>query len=122
MGKANVIVQAGGQGTRMAHLTANKPKALVPFRGKPLLFHTLDLFPDADIVVIGDYRSTCFGDTSSIRASPALSDRRRAWKGYLRGGRRSCSAFRPDAPVLLSWCDLVYSDSPVPFFRRPRLA
>ena len=25
-----IIVQAGGKGTRMEHLTVNKPKALVP--------------------------------------------------------------------------------------------
>ena len=37
------IILAAGQGTRMGKLTANKPKCLVEFLGKPLLRHTIDL-------------------------------------------------------------------------------
>ena len=34
-----IIVQAGGKGTRMESLTANKPKALVPIDNLPMIFH-----------------------------------------------------------------------------------
>ena len=34
-----IIVQAGGKGKRMEHLTQNKPKALVPVNNLPMLFH-----------------------------------------------------------------------------------
>lgn len=34
-----IIVQAGGKGTRLKHLTKNKPKALVPVENLPMMFH-----------------------------------------------------------------------------------
>ena len=34
-----VVVQAGGKGTRLETLTANKPKALVPVDNLPMIFH-----------------------------------------------------------------------------------
>ena len=34
-----IIVQAGGKGTRLEHLTLNKPKCLVPIQNKPMIFH-----------------------------------------------------------------------------------
>ena len=33
-----IIVQAGGKGTRMESLTANKPKALVPIDNLPIIY------------------------------------------------------------------------------------
>lgn len=37
-----IIVQAGGKGTRMESLTANKPKALVPIDNLPMIFIYLE--------------------------------------------------------------------------------
>ncbi len=115
MGELNVIIQAGGQGTRMAQLTANKPKALVPLRGKPLLFHALDLFPEADIVVIGDYKldvlrryMEAFGRHQRCRIVSADGS------GTCAGVAKAAEQLDPEVPVVLSWCDLVYSESPVP--------
>src|ERR1700742_3766631 len=51
----HVIVQAGGRGSRLRHHTWNKPKCLVSVRGKPVLYHLFDRFPDARFVIIGDY-------------------------------------------------------------------
>jgi thiamine kinase-like enzyme len=51
----NVIVQAGGRGSRLRHHTWNKPKCLVSVRGKPLLYHLFDRFPNANFIIIGDY-------------------------------------------------------------------
>ena len=51
-----IIVQAGGKGTRMQHLTRNKPKALVPINNLPMLFHLFRKYPDRKFVVIGDYK------------------------------------------------------------------
>jgi len=113
----NVIIQAGGRGTRMGQLTANKPKALVPLRGKPLLFHALDLFPHSDIVVIGDYkidvlRRYCeaFGRHEHLRIV------RTDGSGTCAGISEAARQMDPEAPVLLSWCDLVFSESPAPLF------
>jgi choline kinase len=49
------IILAAGQGTRMGKLTANKPKCMVEFLGKPLLHHLKDLLQRNqinDIVVL----------------------------------------------------------------------
>ena len=51
-----IIVQAGGKGTRMEHLTYNKPKALVPIENLPMLFHLFRKYPKARFIVIGDYK------------------------------------------------------------------
>ena len=51
-----IIVQAGGKGTRMEHLTANKPKALVPVNNLPMLFHLFKKYPDKRFIIIGDYK------------------------------------------------------------------
>lgn len=51
-----IIVQAGGKGTRMQRLTANKPKALVSINNKPMMFHLFDKYPDKKFIIIGDYK------------------------------------------------------------------
>ena len=35
----NLIIQAGGKGVRMYNNTWNRPKALIPILGKPILLH-----------------------------------------------------------------------------------
>ena len=50
-----VIVQAGGKGSRMARLTRNKPKALVPVDNLPMLFHLFKKYPEKHYIIIGDY-------------------------------------------------------------------
>ena len=51
-----IIVQAGGKGTRMEHLTVNKPKTLVPINNLPMLFHMFRKYPDKRFIIIGDYK------------------------------------------------------------------
>lgn len=51
-----IIVQAGGLGTRLRPLTANRPKCLVPVNNRPLLFHLLERFRHCSFIIIGDYR------------------------------------------------------------------
>ena len=51
-----IIVQAGGKGTRMGYLTANKPKCLVSVNKMPVLFHLFNKYPDKKFIIIGDYK------------------------------------------------------------------
>ena len=51
-----IIVQAGGKGTRLKHLTQNKPKALVPVGNLPMLFHLFQKYSDKRFVIIADYK------------------------------------------------------------------
>ena len=50
-----LIVQCGGLGSRMQHLTVNKPKCLIPIFGKPLILHLAEAFK-ANIIIIGCYK------------------------------------------------------------------
>ena len=50
-----IIVQAGGRGSRLRHHTWNKPKCLVSVLGKPLIYHLFDRYPHAKFIIIGDY-------------------------------------------------------------------
>ena len=51
-----IIVQAGGKGTRLKHLTENKPKALVPVGYLPMLFYLFGRYPEKRCVIIADYQ------------------------------------------------------------------
>lgn len=51
-----IVVQAGGKGTRMQHLTRNKPKALVPINNLPMIFHLFKKYPESKFIIIGDYK------------------------------------------------------------------
>ena len=55
-----VIVHAGGKGTRMLPLTLDKPKVLIDLNGKPLLEHVIQPFTDAgikDFVITTSYKA-----------------------------------------------------------------
>lgn len=45
-----IVIQAGGKGTRMESLTANKPKALIPIDNLPMIFHLFKRFPEKSIL------------------------------------------------------------------------
>lgn len=51
-----IIVQAGGRGSRLEYLTANKPKALVPVENMPMIFHLFNKFPKKKFIIIADYK------------------------------------------------------------------
>lgn len=55
-----IIVQAGGRGSRMEHMTDNKPKALVPVDNLPMIFHLFKKYPDKKFLIIGDYHYEIF--------------------------------------------------------------
>jgi len=105
-----IIVQAGGKGTRLEHLTANKPKALAPVENLPMLFHLFRRFPEKKFVIIADYKRDvlreyleCFADVQYQVVD--------ASGGGTCGGIGQAARLLPDgAPFMLIWSDLVLSD------------
>lgn len=66
-----VLILAGGQGVKMRPFTYELPKPLIPFRGKPLLEHTLELLRTYDLTdvvlsigYLGQKIKDYFGDGS----------------------------------------------------------
>ncbi len=76
-----IVVQAGGKGTRLEHLTANKPKALVPVENLPMIFHLFRKFPDKKFVVIADTHREVLREYLAAFADVDVHDRgcRRSW-------------------------------------------
>jgi len=103
-----IIVQAGGKGTRMEHLTANKPKALVPVNNLPMLFHLFRKYPDKRFIIIGDYKYSVLKKYLAAFADVlyCVADGR----GYTGtcAGIKNALRYVPDGEsFLLIWSDLV---------------
>ncbi|MBQ9359730.1 MAG: phosphotransferase [Lachnospiraceae bacterium] len=107
----HIIVQAGGKGTRMEHLTHNKPKALVPIDNLPMIFHLFRKFPDREFLIIGDYKYevlerylAAFSDVSYKMIDA------RGKKGTCAGIGEAMSHIPDGEPFMLTWCDLILPD------------
>lgn len=76
LGKSNVVILAGGKGTRLSERSGDLPKPMVPLFGKPVLQHQIELckkYGFVDIVILIQYQhekiSNYFGDGSEIGVS-----------------------------------------------------
>lgn len=107
-----IVVQAGGRGSRMKQLTANKPKALVPVENLPILFHLFRKYPDRHYIIIGDYKEDVL--RRYLKAFAKVSYEvvsSEGEKGTCAGLQKALSLIPEDTPFLLIWCDLILSDS-----------
>lgn len=103
-----IIVQAGGKGTRMEHLTYNKPKALVPVDNLPMLFHLFRKYPDSHFLVIGDYKYDVLERYLNAFATVdyRLIDAR-GLKGTCAGITSALEYIPKDETFMLIWSDLI---------------
>jgi len=113
MTKLHIIVQAGGRGSRLRHHTWNKPKCLVSVRGKPLLYHLFDKFPQAHFHIIGDYlfdQLEKYLQTNDPGVEYTLihsSD-----KGTCSGISSALESIPKDSELILTWSDLIINSLP----------
>ncbi len=107
-----IIVQAGGKGTRMGYLTANKPKCLVSVNKMPVLFHLFNKYPDKKFIIIGDYKIDvlrkyleAFADVKYILVNA------NGKTGTCAGIADAITKIPYGKPFMLIWSDLVLQDS-----------
>lgn len=106
-----IIVQAGGKGTRLEHLTANKPKAIVPVNNLPMIFHLFRKYPEKKFIVIGDYKKevfrkylNCFADVRYIFVEAEGS-------GTCAGIKNALEFIPDNVPFMMIWSDLILPHS-----------
>ena len=106
-----IIVQAGGKGSRMDYLTRNKPKALVPVKNRPLLFHLFEKYPKKKFLIIADYKHevlekylSAFAGKYSYEVIVATGH-----KGAGSGISDAVSKIPDDKAFMLIWSDLMLS-------------
>ena len=102
-----IIVQAGGKGTRLEHLTKNKPKAIVPVNNLPMIFHLFRKFPDKRFIIIGDYKKDvlrkylkCFAKVKYILVEAEGN-------GTCAGIKNALEFVPENTPFMMIWSDLI---------------
>lgn len=103
-----IVVQAGGKGTRLEHLTRNKPKALTPIGNRPMIFHLFEKFPDQKYIIIGDYKCDVLRKylKAFAKVDYTVIDAH-GKNGTCAGLGESLREIPDGEPFLLIWCDLV---------------
>lgn len=113
--KLHIIVQAGGLGTRLKHLSRNKPKCLVSVRGKPLLYHLFDAFPEADFTVIGDHLFHILELYTEINRPKVQFNLLKAGeRGTAAGIAQALGQLPRDSQALICWSDLLIQNLTIP--------
>lgn len=106
-----IIIQAGGKGTRLEHLTLNKPKCLVSVQNKPIIFHLFDKYPKSEFIIIGDYKSEVLENYLKTFAKHINYVYIRAKKfGNIAGIKEALEYISDDQKFLLTWSDLILSN------------
>lgn len=113
MPQMNVIVQAGGRGSRLRHHTWNKPKCLVSVRGKPILYHLFEHFAGARFWIIGDYLFEQLDRYLQVNPPGVQYTLLQAHeKGTAAGVSSALAQIGEEEPVVLTWSDLIIGSLP----------
>ncbi len=105
-----IIVQAGGKGTRLEHLTKNKPKALVPVKNLPMIFHLFRHYPDKKFIIIGDYLKDVLKKYLSVFATVDYEVVDADGTGTCGGIKTAIDKIPSNNPFMLIWSDLILRD------------
>lgn len=109
-----IVVQAGGRGSRLEVLTANKPKALVPVDNLPMIFHLFKKYPHAHFKIIADYQSETFERYLKAFAEVDYEVIKTSKKGTCSGIKDCLEKIPESTSFMLIWCDLVLSTIDLP--------
>ena len=113
LNKYEVIIQAGGRGSRLRHYTWNKPKCLVSYEGKPVIYNLFELFKNSNFHIIADYQ------IDKIKKYFLISPPKINYKLYKTKQTGTCSGIKnvlknigPNKSILLIWSDLIIKKLP----------
>ena len=106
-----IIVQAGGKGTRLEHLTINRPKCLVPVHNKPMIFHLFNKYPLAEFIIIGDYKYEVLKKYLETFAKDINYKTIKATgTGNICGLKQALDFINDNEKFMLIWSDLILSN------------
>jgi len=105
-----IVVQAGGKGTRLEHLTVNKPKALVPVENLPMLFHLFRKFPDKRFIIIADYKKEVLREYLESFAEVKYQVVDACGSGTCAGVKQAIELLPQREPFMMIWSDLILPD------------
>lgn len=108
--KMKIVIQAGGKGTRLEHLTHNKPKCIVPVNNSPIIFHMFKKFPDAEFVIIGDYKFEVLASYLETFANAKYILVKSEGTGNACGIKQALNFIPEDEQFMIIWSDLLLSD------------
>lgn len=108
-----IIVQAGGRGSRLRHMTWNKPKCLAAVDGHPILYHLFDAFPGSKFIIIGDYLFDTLERYLEVNKPSVDYELVRAnGKGTISGIRDALDLISENSSFYICWSDLIF-DTPI---------
>lgn len=102
-----IIVQAGGKGTRLGHLTKNKPKAIVPVENLPMIFHLFRKYPDKRFIIIADYKREVLREYLNAFAEVKYQLVDAYGTGTCAGVGQAIERIPPGKSFMLIWSDLI---------------
>lgn len=106
-----IVIQAGGRGSRLETLTANKPKALVPVDNLPIIFHLFKQYPDAKFKIVADYKKDVSRRYLKAYSKADYEIVETTKNGTCSGISKCLAGIPPKTPFMLIWCDLVLRDA-----------
>jgi GTP:adenosylcobinamide-phosphate guanylyltransferase len=102
-----IIIQAGGKGTRLKHLTANKPKGIVPVNNLPIIFHLFRKYPKKQFIIIGDYKHEVLEEYLEAFCKVKYVTVKAEGVGTCAGLQKALEYIPAGNPFMLIWSDLI---------------
>jgi GTP:adenosylcobinamide-phosphate guanylyltransferase len=102
-----IVIQAGGNGTRLEQLTRNKPKALVVYDNLPIMFHLFRRFPHKKFIIIVDYLHDALEKYLEAYAGVCFLTVRARKKGNCAGISEALTIVPDGEPFMIIWSDLI---------------
>ena len=105
-----VIIQAGGKGTRLQHLTANKPKGIVPVNNLPMIFHLFNKYKDKKFIIICDYLHEVLEKYLAVFSPVKYECVVASVKGTCAGIKEAIDLIPNNESLMISWSDLIFDE------------